>query len=72
MDAVLSFGSNGYELCLAEHFQVLRDRRRRHVELINDFTGGPVAQREHLYDAASRRIGKGGEGLHGIDDKPRS
>jgi hypothetical protein len=47
---------------------VLGNRRRAHIEFIDELAGRPLAHREQFNNAPPRRVGDGEEALHaGID-----
>ncbi len=56
---------DGNETGLPEHLQVLRDRRRAHVEFINQFARGPLAHREEAPQFAGAWGRYGEKALHG-------
>src|SRR6516165_10275340 len=64
VDPRRGFGAIGDEAALAQHLEMARDRRSRHVETAGDVAGVSLLHGEHRHDLAARRIGKGLEGIH--------
>ena len=49
---------------VAQHAQVLRDRRLARVQSLHQLVDGPLALSEQVEDAATARLGEDGEGGH--------
>ena len=54
LDARLALGANGDETGFAQHFQVLGNGRGAHVEFVDEFAGGAVADGEEHVGAVPR------------------
>src|ERR671919_1124746 len=65
VDAPLRLGAHTHQPRLPQHLQMLRDRRRAHVELPGDVAGGTLAACQHLDDLAPDGGGECGERDHG-------
>lgn len=61
----LALSADGDQPRLAQHFQMLRNRRSSHVESLDDLSCRSITHREHLHDAPARGIGKSSETEHG-------